>query len=222
MSNLLSGDIVNLIDSPHVSVNAAIREFSFLPASMRENNYFGTVAAQLASGERLLVQALEDEAGLASFAVELDGAALAPGSRVEAGAFLVQYDAYERLDGAHGQSWFAEHFPFQQHAAIVRVWIYGEVVVDVSLSSKENFVDWHQAQPQVYSQQGAFLNVNTRDLRQGATTTGLLRAIDAVHKRRLVHERALDAGQPSARALDVDFDAEVRSTVDAHRVETLF
>ena len=213
MNNLLSGDIVNLIDSPHVSVNAAIREFSFLPASMRENNYFGTVAAQLASGDRVLVEAFEASNGVPAFTVSLNGEELEEGALVETEAFRVQYDRYAMLDGANGASWFEEQFPFQQHTAIVRVWVYGEIVVDVSLTIKDHFVDWHQASPVVYEQTGAFLNVNMRDLQQVSDTAALLHVVDLVHQRKLMRERAVKAGQQlEARDVDVDFKSSVTSS----------
>jgi hypothetical protein len=221
MTNVMAGDIVNLVDSVQLSVNAAVREFTFLPDSMRENNYFGTVAALLATGELLVVEAFEVE-GVPTFSVELDGIQLEEGSLVQQATFRVQYDAYENLDGASGDSWFAKTFPFQQHNAIVRVWVFDELVVDVSLSSKDHFVDWHHASPVVHEEEGAFLNVNMRDLRQEAPTGGLLRAIDSVHQRKLTRQRAIDAGEPLARDVDVDFKAEVHRVVDAHRVESLF
>jgi len=223
MSGVRAGDIVNLIDNAHVSVNAAIREFTFLPESMRDNNYMGTVAVQLAGGERVLVEAFETEEGVPAYSVSFNGQELAEGAVVDQEAFRVQYDRYERLDGAHGHSWFEEQFPFQQHGAIVRVWVYGEVVVDVSLTAKDHFVDWRHAQPVVHERAGAFLNVNMRDLKQNAETAGLLREVDGVHKRKLMRERAVEAGmQLEERDIDVDFEAVVRSVVDAHRVDSLF
>lgn len=181
MSIARVGDIFQLVDHPEVEVNAAIRDFDFLPASMKENNFFGTVGIQLSNGDRLVISAFEED-GQAQYSVVHNDRDLTEGSSVHGQGYSVLFGQFEDFPlSGQKESFFQREFPFQKHNAYVRVLVPHQIVIDVSLSSNDHFVDWRRSEPLVIEQTGAFLNINTRDLISPAPTGGLLARIAQVH-----------------------------------------
>ena len=61
MSHVRAGERFTLIDHESLRMTGEVREFEFLPSSMRENNFFGATAVELENGDRIVVRAFEDE-----------------------------------------------------------------------------------------------------------------------------------------------------------------